>query len=260
MKPSTGSIKILNKDMILLDLSQSILNNKTSSELKEILSSIPSNINALDLSWNFFYLRSSKELKKAFKTIPINITSLTLSWNNFATQTGIEVADILSALPKHINTLFISGACNKVGNDLLLVLTAIPPSIKSLRLEKLEKDDLHKVSEENLAPLKGSLPHIQTIQLSYIEIQQMSPRQRQLIKEMLPKIKEVILLDDQGNKIVNPDSTLNIRYKWELGDKKSLPTLLSWAAFYIVKTKIELKGVPQDSKEHVNNIPNNFFS
>ncbi|WP_131783831.1 hypothetical protein [Legionella gresilensis] len=265
-KPSIGSIKKLNKDMILLDLSQSKLINKTGSELEEIFSSISPNITALDLSWNFFYLRSSKELKKAFKTIPINITSLTLSWNNFAKQTGMEVADIFSALPKHINSLFINGACNKIENDLLLVLTSIPPSIKSLRLEKLEEGDLHKVSEKNLAEVKGSLAHIQTVQLNYIEVEKMSPRQRQLIKEMLPNIKKVILLDEQGNEILNSNSTIAARCKWELGDKKNYPSLLSWAAFYVAKNqthekiKTKLEDIPQEITDYINEIPKNFLS
>ncbi|WP_419421297.1 hypothetical protein ACNVED_15620 (plasmid) [Legionella sp. D16C41] len=261
------AIKSLSPEITLLDLSLQNLGNKSINELISLLSIIPDHVTTLDVSWNFFYNFSGKALARVIGATACGVSTLIFGWNNFATKTGNQLREIFTAIPSHIHSLTIKGSISVSDDDLVAALPSLPPHITSL---SLEANCLHEIIDTILLKLKGGLPSIKTLQLSYNEVKAMSLQRIQLLKAVFPNIEHIIFLDNMGKQVDVDDSILSQRYTWEFNAKQNVPSLLSWAAFYAIKDKNinnkihikndEQKVVPEEVLEVVNTIPKNFFN
>ena len=161
---------------------------------------------SLNICNQFLGLKSEEDLERGFRALK-GLVSLNLKNNN----------------------LFLLS-----GESLALIFKAIPKSVKTLHLGKME---LHRFGLEKLIQLKDSLPHVRIVYLSYKEIQEMNSLERCKLKEVFPHAKHIILVDENNTAICGTSlfANINLSKKWGFNAVK-LPSLYSNCAFFIANT------------------------
>ncbi|HAU1184261.1 TPA: hypothetical protein JBI17_16225 [Legionella pneumophila] len=204
-----------------LDLSWNDLSSKSSSELAQVLAAIPAHLTSLDLSWNALYRNPG--LTRSSAAILVGMTSLNLSWNFIGLKSCAEIAHIFSSIPNHVVSLNLCLNC------------------------------LHELSLENIALLKDSLKHVQTIYLSYNIVKSMSKEQRQALGAVFPNIQKIILVDYYGKELHPSQSITIANLIRELSGKTDVPSLLNQCILFVKRhqTNIEDLNIPEELKESI---------
>lgn len=195
------------------------LDNKTDNELTKFFAENFSNSSSLyiniglDTGWSDLEIKSGNELAKIFARIPQSVTSLDLSQNNL---------DKIS------------------GDELAIAFAGIPPNVTLL---DLTKNNLK--FPENIERLRGTLPHVQTIYLSFSEIKTWSIEQCKALKEIMPQLNHIIFRDEDGNNVFrgkNPKDEANLLRKFGI---IKVPSLLKISLFQC-RNYLNLAQIPKD--------------
>ena len=213
--------------------------------LMTAFSAIPLSVISLDLSCNYLRTLSGKELAQSFSAMRCRLRSLDLSRNRLGDKKSVDLKEAFSALPAGLSSLNLSQ--NRLflllsGEELAEVLTAIPASVTSLNLTD---NMLHCPS---LQRLKGLLPQVKTLTVSYEEINAMSLEQRQAFKAIFPNINHVIFIDKDGKEMENDDACARDNLLRSLGFETSAPSLFRHCSFFIKNNKLP---IPHDLTNHI---------
>ncbi|HAT2008806.1 TPA: hypothetical protein I8Z88_001005 [Legionella pneumophila] len=262
-----------------LNLSGNYLGFKSNDELVQILATIPANVTSLNLSGNYLGNQNGAELARLLATIPISVTALDLSWNDLSSKSSSELAQVLAAIPAHLTSLDLSwnalyrnpgltrsSAAILVGMtslnlswnfiglkscaEIAHIFSSIPNHVVSLNLCL---NCLHELSLENIALLKDSLKHVQTIYLSYNIVKSMSKEQRQALGAVFPNIQKIILVDYYGKELHPSQSITIANLIRELSGKTDVPSLLNQCILFVKRhqTNIEDLNIPEELKESI---------
>lgn len=141
------------------------LDKKTSQELAQILSSIPTSISSLNLTESNFGNQSVSYLKEVLAAIPLNISMLCLGENGLGSgKNSSELIEIFTAIPSHVKKVNLrNNNLDNINNDnLIRILAAIPYHVTSLDLS----GNFSNKKGEDLAKIFGAIPsHVKTLRL-----------------------------------------------------------------------------------------------
>ena len=207
----------------------------TGADLAKSLKVLPKGLRSLDLSRNNFY--RMEDLAIAVAAIPKNVTSLNLSGNfTFAYLSSASLAEIIAALPPTLTSLDIGGdyffARTRTPAYFTIVFAAFSENITSLNLEQSRIEMMPLIE---LMQLAGKLPHIKSLTISFSEIKDMPPENRQAFKEIFPgiaRLEDIILVDSPFNwKDIPPP--LNAQKCWR--DLGIVPSCKMMSTFFVKK-------------------------
>ena len=150
---------------ISVDLSNNDLGEKPSSELVELLNSMPLSALKIELCGNFLYKIPSHVLAAALKNIRAPVTSMDLSDNGLGRKDDANLAVIIEAMPSSTKALtLISNELSKQSHDKLAVaFGALSPNMVFL---DLSNNGLEHKSDEEKALIFSKIPKtVTTIRL-----------------------------------------------------------------------------------------------
>ncbi len=172
-------------ECISLNLSRNDFGKRSGNLLARIV--FPPHIDSIDLSLNHLAKKSGSRLVQFFSILP-NLTSLDLSKNYLTRKSDVKWDFEFNFLG---NT---SSAIYKSGSELAQAFSALPRTLNHL---DLRENQLNILPLEELKLLKGTLPQIGTVNLSYEEMNVMTKEQRQAIRDIFPNIKTIFVYKNE---------------------------------------------------------------
>ncbi|HHF7375171.1 hypothetical protein [Legionella bozemanae] len=170
---------------ISLNLSRNDFGKRSGNLLACIV--FPPNLVSLDLSLNHLINKSGARLAQFFAVLP-NLTSLDLSKNSLARKSDVQWSFEFNFLDKFSTEIY------KLGSELALAFAALPQTLTHL---DLRENELNILPLEEMILLKGKLPQISTVNLSYEEMNVMTKKQRQAIRDIFPNIKTIFIYKNE---------------------------------------------------------------
>lgn len=197
------------------------------------LQKIPDKTSKLDCSLTDIFTKSTDELE-AFSTIPDSVTHINLSYNVTDNNRIKKISCLFSAISKtNITSINLYGT----------------------GFENLNNDSIHK--------LNNGLAKIKTIYLKSDQIAEIVKNNRyDLIGKIIKNVQEVIVLDNDYREIVFENSDHAFRRYYiarKFNPKAELPSLKDITAYFVQKNKITKTALPEELKEHCENIGANLY-
>lgn len=228
----------LPKSVTSLNLeSMNMHNEKTGAELAKVFQSLPHNLTSIELGLNRLGSKNTgAELASIFRSLPRSLISIGLGGNALHNKTGAELAIAFAGLPQSVASVNLSNNSLhlKTGAELAIALRGIPQSVTSL---DLSNNGLDKLSLEDLTALENALPHIKTLCLGSVEINEMTLEKRRALMKVFPGLEnkeENITYKD----VQNCKTSIISRYSL-LRDLSVVPSLKMTCAFFFVSEAIK---------------------
>lgn len=220
--------------VISLDWSNNSGGYFTEPTLAQIVALIPATVKSLNLRSNDLYQLENGLLGRVFEALPVSVTSVDISDNSLGNPIAPALADDFSKIPKQVSSLNLSqnSLGGTFGDALARIFTAIPDTVTSIDLSNngigwaieqneiggsevvkciagirasvtslnLSKNQLNKISADDLRLFSGHFKNIKTLELSLDEINLMTSQQRIAIRNMFSLVltENIIVLDKEG--------------------------------------------------------------
>lgn len=187
-----------------LNLTRNDLGNRSGNLLARIV--FPAKLCSLDISSNKLIKKSGMRLAQFFSVFP-PLTSLNLNRNSLFRKSDSQY--FLDGTFSFLKNAEPSYAEYKSGNELATAFTALPKTLTNL---DLRENELNILPLEEMMFLKGKLPQINTVYLSYEEMNAMTKEQRQAIRDIFPNAKNILIYKE---KKVNATLITNVKIEGE---------------------------------------------
>ncbi|MGQ3888159.1 hypothetical protein ACQUW5_03880 [Legionella sp. CNM-1927-20] len=266
---------LLSRKLIVLDISGNFLSQLGDVEVETAFAELPRSIKALNLAFNSLNELKAETLEKIFNNLPTSLINLDLNSNQLGNKTADELAKILANLPSTLRYLDISSnqLGSKTADELAKVLASLPSTLRYL---DISSNQLSNKTAGELAKILASIPPT-TVNLgsdlkvilqklnndkqcvesvTFLAIEDEDEETLGLLKTVFPNLKELRLIDESGNILVESPVKSSNRLR-TYGSNPEVPSLVTQTFFFIAQNKEspKLKDyktiLPETLSEHI---------